>query len=27
LDAGAIVVRPPDGQKTPLKEGQRLALP
>jgi len=27
LDVGAIVVRPPDGQKTPLKEGQRLALP
>lgn len=27
LEAGATVVRPPDGQKTPLKEGQRLALP
>jgi len=27
LDAGATVVRPPDGQKTPLAEGQRLALP
>lgn len=27
LDVGATVVRPPDGQKTPLKEGRRIALP
>jgi len=27
LDVRATVVRPPDGRKTPLKEGQRLALP
>ncbi|MEO6740584.1 MAG: efflux RND transporter periplasmic adaptor subunit, partial [Chthoniobacteraceae bacterium] len=27
LDAGATVLRPPDGQKNPLNEGQRIALP